>query len=216
LLQHASFVMTAGPTREAIDPVRFLSNRSSGLMGYLLAKALIFAGAQVDLVAGPTALSPPLGAKLHLVESADEMHQAVLACLHPNVHFIGVAAVADFKPAQVADVKIKKQLTAGMVLDLVPGVDILADVFKRRLAKTVIGFAAETHDVLAHARLKLANKADMIIANQVGPGLGFEQLDNVLYVLHHQQEIKLEIASKLSLACQLVTILADFIKEKNK
>ncbi|NDH08548.1 MAG: phosphopantothenoylcysteine decarboxylase, partial [Gammaproteobacteria bacterium] len=174
------------------------------------------AGAKVDLISGPTALPPPLGASFHLVETADKMHQTVLECLHPKAHFIGVAAVADFKPAHVSDAKMKKQQHDGMQLDLVPGIDILEDVFKRRMAKTVIGFAAETDDLLAHARLKLAKKADMIIANQVGPGLGFEQLDNVLYVLHHGQEIKLETASKLSLACQLVTILADFLKDKNK
>ena len=216
VLHGESFVITAGPTREAIDPVRYISNRSSGLMGYHLAKALIFAGAKVDLISGPTALSPPIGASLHRVETADEMHQAVHKCLHPNAHFIGVAAVSDFKPVNIADVKIKKNQQNYIQLDLTAGIDILDDVFKRRLAKTVIGFAAETHDLIAHARVKLVKKADMIIANQVGNGLGFEQLENSLHVLSHGQEIKLETASKLSLACQLVLIIADFLKEKNK
>ena len=116
----------------------------------------------------------------------------------------------------IADVKIKKNQQNYIQLDLTAGIDILDDVFKRRLAKTVIGFAAETHDLIAHARVKLVKKADMIIANQVGNGLGFEQLENSLHVLSHGQEIKLETASKLSLACQLVLIIADFLKEKNK
>lgn len=215
-LQGESFIITAGPTREAIDPVRFISNRSSGLMGYHLAKTLIFAGAKVDLISGPTSLPVPLGVSFHAVETADEMHQAVKSCLHPKANFVGVAAVGDFKPKQVNGSKIKKNQQSTIQLDLTAGIDILDDIFKQRLAKTIIGFAAETDDLLTHARAKLAKKADMIIANQVGPCLGFEQMNNSVYVLHHEQEIKLETTSKLSIACQLVTIISDFLKDRNK
>jgi len=178
-------VVSAGPTYEDIDPVRFIGNRSSGKMGFAVAQAAAKLGAQVVLVAGPVSLPTPDGVTRIDVRSAAQMHEAVLAQLPADI-YIGAAAVADFAPAQAASNKIKK--TAGqdtLSLTLVRTRDILADMAAHPQRPTlVVGFAAETDHVEAYARGKLENKRlDLIAANRVGvSGSGFESDDNTLAV----------------------------------
>ena len=176
-------LISAGPTFEDIDPVRFIGNRSSGKMGFALAAEAARQGADVTLVAGPVSLPTPPRVTRIDVRRATEMHRAVLAALPGQDAYIGAAAVADFMPAQVATGKLKKSAGAP-VLDLVPTPDILAEVAVHpRRPRLVVGFAAETGDLEAQALDKLARKrVDMIAANAVGDGLGFEAEDNALAV----------------------------------
>ncbi len=178
-------LVSAGPTFEDIDPVRFIGNRSSGKMGFAVAEAAAARGAQVTLVAGPVHLPTPAGVQRVDVRSAAQMHAAVLAALPADV-YIGAAAVADFTPKTVAGSKIKKRPGEdGLVLQLVRTADILADVAAHpQRPPLVVGFAAETDDVETYARGKLERKRiDMIAANRVGvAGSGFESDDNALQV----------------------------------
>lgn len=204
------FLVTAGPTREAIDPVRFISNRSSGKMGYAIAQAALEAGHEVVLVSGPVALAAPQGAALVRVNSADEMYDAVHAHLAGIDIAVLCAAVADFKPARYIDRKIKK--TDGIpVIELVPTRDILASLGALREKKILLaGFAAETNDLEKNARAKLAKKqCDAIIGNNVSaPGLGFESDENELTIFIPDQNSKvLPRAAKAELAKSLVKIL---------
>lgn len=184
-LQGVRILVSAGPTYEDIDPVRFIGNRSSGKMGFAVAQAAARRGAGVVLVAGPVALPTPEGVQRIDVRSAAQMHEAVLSQLPADI-YIGAAAVADFAPAQAASNKIKK--TAGqdtLTLTLVRTRDILADIATHaQRPRLVVGFAAETDHVEAYARGKLENKRlDLIAANRVGvPGSGFESDDNTLTV----------------------------------
>ena len=184
-LRGARIVVSAGPTYEDIDPVRFIGNRSSGRMGFAIADAAAQRGAQVVLVAGPVQLDTPAGVARIDVRSAAQMQAAVLAALPADV-YIGAAAVADFAPAQVAPRKLKKSDAGdGLVLELVRTPDILAEVAAHApRPRLVIGFAAETHDLAEHARDKLARKrVDLVAANRVGiAGSGFESEDNALVV----------------------------------
>jgi len=167
-------VITAGPTREPLDPVRFLSNRSSGKMGYALARAAVRRGARVTLISGPTALPPPFGVELVAVETAEQMAAAVQKAFRDATLLIMAAAVGDYRPASVAAAKIKRQ-AAGMRLELESVPDILAQLQPRRPRQLVVGFAAETDDLLARARRKLDSKRlDLIAANLVGPSKGFD------------------------------------------
>jgi phosphopantothenoylcysteine decarboxylase/phosphopantothenate--cysteine ligase len=169
-LQSETVLITAGPTYEPLDPVRFLSNRSSGRMGYALAEEARARGARVILVSGPVALAPPRDCELVAVETAEQMHQAVLDRLSEATVFVSVAAVADYRPRVVAPTKLKKQ-AASLTLELEPTPDILEEVGRLKGARTVVGFAAETGDVVEHARAKLAAKnCDLIVANPVGSG----------------------------------------------
>lgn len=178
-------VVSAGPTFEDIDPVRFIGNRSSGKMGFAVAAAAARRGAEVVLVAGPVALDTPAGVERRDVRSAAQMHQAVLSALPADV-YVGAAAVADFTPARVAGDKIKKMPGGeGLVLELVRTADILADVAAcARRPRLVVGFAAETSDLERNALDKLRRKrVDMIAGNRVGvAGSGFEADDNTLHV----------------------------------
>ncbi len=176
-------LITAGPTRERIDPVRFISNRSSGKMGFAVAAAARAAGADVVLVAGPVALPTPDGVRRVDVESAADMHDAVMRELPGTQIYVSTAAVADYRPAKPADRKIKKTQTS-LDLDLERTVDILAAVSAHPQRPFVVGFAAETNDVEMHARQKLAKKnLDLIAANEVGDDKVFEKDDNALMVL---------------------------------
>lgn len=201
-------MVTAGPTWEPIDPVRFISNRSSGKMGYALALAAHLAGAEVTLISGPTALACPPGVKFHSVQSAQMMHEQVMASLQPGMVFIGCAAVADYAVAKPAKQKIKKSQSPWSIeLELNP--DIISEVVKTKQCAYVVGFAAETTDLLIHARSKLqAKKIDMVVANQVGEDLGFEQDENEVILITAETEVKLPKAHKISLAGQIVAILA--------
>jgi phosphopantothenoylcysteine decarboxylase/phosphopantothenate--cysteine ligase len=203
-------VVSAGPTFEDIDPVRFIGNRSSGKMGFAIAAAAAQRGAEVVLVAGPVALATPDAVRRVDVRSAAQMHDAVLAQLPADV-YIGAAAVADFAPRAIAGSKIKKQAGQdGLTLELVRTPDILADVAAHpRRPRLVVGFAAETDEVERYARDKLARKrVDMIAANRVGvAGSGFESDDNALTVYWPDGERALAPASKTVLAGQLLDLI---------
>jgi phosphopantothenoylcysteine decarboxylase/phosphopantothenate--cysteine ligase len=177
-------LVTAGPTREPLDPVRYLGNRSSGRMGYALAGALAGRGAQVALVSGPSALDAPPGVELVRVQTALEMEAAVMARVHGRDLFVAAAAVADYRPETTAPEKIKKHQGA-ISLQLVRNPDILARVAALPSGPFTVGFAAETHDLEAYAREKLEAKGlDMIAANLVGGTIGgFEREENALLVL---------------------------------
>ncbi|OGK97788.1 MAG: phosphopantothenoylcysteine decarboxylase, partial [Candidatus Rokubacteria bacterium RBG_16_73_20] len=176
-------LVTAGPTREPIDPVRYISNRSSGKMGYSLAAAALRRGARVTLVSGPTALTPPAGAVFVPVQTAEEMREAVLHHLASATIVIKAAAVADYRVRHVAPAKIKGK--RDLALELTPNPDILAEVAARRTGAFVVGFAAETHDVAVHARAKLESKGiDALVANDVSQqGIGFEAEENEVLLL---------------------------------
>ena len=208
-------LISAGPTFEDIDPVRFIGNRSSGRMGFAIAEAAIARGAQVALVAGPVHLATPAGAQRIDVRSAAQMHDAVLSALPADV-YIGTAAVADFTPQQVAGHKLKKvpgQDT--LVLELVKTADILADVAAAaNRPRLVVGFAAETNDVETYARAKLAAKRiDMIAANRVGiAGCGFESDDNTLDVLWADGQRRIGPESKRVVAEGLLDLIEERIQ----
>lgn len=202
-------VVSAGPTFEDIDPVRFIGNRSSGKMGFAIAEAAARRGAQVVLVAGPVSLPTPPGLLQRVdVRSARQMREAVIAQLPADV-YIGAAAVADYAPAEVAPGKIKKK-DEQLTLALVRTPDILAEVaVHARRPTVVVGFAAETHDVEFYARGKLEKKkVDMIAANRVGvSGSGFESDDNALTVYWLDGERALGPAPKTALADQLLDLI---------
>ena len=208
LLAGVNLLITAGPTRERLDPVRYLTNRSSGKMGFAIAAAAREAGAHVTLVTGPVQLPTPAGITRINVESAREMYAAVHRHIADADVFIAAAAVADYQPVKVAKQKIKKQGGA-IKLDLEPAPDIVksvADMAKRPL---VVGFAAETNDVEQNARAKLKRKnLDMIAANQVGEGLAFDCEDNALTVLWPGGKIEIARAPKLQVARELIALIA--------
>lgn len=205
-------VISAGPTYEDLDPVRYVGNRSSGKMGYALAAAAAHQGAQVVLVSGPVQMPTPAGVQRVDVRSAAQMREAVLAALPADI-FIGAAAVADYTPRQVSAQKLKK--TAGsqtLTLELVRTPDILAEVATQtQTLKLVVGFAAETHDVERYARGKLADKRlDLIIANQVGvAGSGFESDQNAATAYWQDGERAFPATAKTELAEQLLALIAE-------
>ncbi|MDX1838585.1 bifunctional phosphopantothenoylcysteine decarboxylase/phosphopantothenate--cysteine ligase CoaBC [Legionella taurinensis] len=209
LLTGRTVMITAGPTWEAIDPVRMITNRSSGKMGYALAAAAQRAGAEVLLISGPSALPVPPGVTAYRVESARDMRKAVMGALKPGMIFIGCAAVADYGIDQPSSEKIKKQQAESLSLTLTKNPDILADVASSGKAAYVVGFAAETTKVVEHARQKLkAKKLDMIIANQVGGNKGFEQDGNEVIVITSQEERTLAFQHKTRIAGEIIAILA--------
>lgn len=208
LLEGRKVVVTAGPTREAIDPVRYITNRSSGKMGYSIAAAAAAQGAEVVLVSGPVNLSAPPGVTLVNVESADDMYAATHARISDAAIFIAAAAVADYRPAAVVEQKIKKKDEA-MSIDLVRCPDILASVAALEAAPFTVGFAAETQSIIEYARGKLEKKnLDMIIANRVGPDCGFDQDDNAATVLWNDGEQRFPTSSKADLAQQLIALIS--------
>jgi phosphopantothenoylcysteine decarboxylase/phosphopantothenate--cysteine ligase len=208
-LRGVKVVVTAGPTREPIDPVRYVTNRSSGKMGYALASAAREAGAEVALISGPVSLTTPRGVVRVDVESAEQMYAAVHERIPDADLFIGCAAVSDYRPEAPSAHKIKRKADA-MNLALVRSPDTLASVAALANAPFTVGFAAETQDVVGHAREKLANKGvDMMAANLVGPGCGFDQETNALTVLWDGGEVQLEQASKPVLARRLIALIAE-------
>ena len=208
-LSGLNVVVTAGPTRERIDPVRFVSNRSSGKMGYAVAKAVADAGAQVTLISGPVNLCAPRGLERVNVETAEQMLAAVSDRLDKAHIFIAAAAVSDYRAAQVACEKIKKTAEA-LTLSLTRTPDILATVGALPQHPFLVGFAAETTDVERHALLKLESKhLDMIAANKVGDGLAFDKDDNALTVLWRGGRREFALTSKAELAQQLVELIAE-------
>lgn len=202
-------MVTAGPTHEALDPVRYITNRSSGKMGYAIAQAATEAGADVILITGPTTLNVPPKAQTKAVVSADEMYEAVMASIAGIDIFIASAAVADYRIEAPAQQKWKKA-DRSLSLTLSPTRDILYDVTARPTPPFTVGFAAETEKLLINARSKLENKSlDMIAANHVGiEGLGFDSDDNELHVLWNGGEAHLAIAAKDVIARQLIALIA--------
>lgn len=210
-LQGVSILLTAGPTREALDPVRFISNRSTGKMGFAIAEAAAAAGARVTVVNGPVSLKSSALIERIEVESAVEMHQAVMGRVRHADIFIATAAVADYRAAHLAEQKIKKTGDK-LTLELVPNPDIVAEVAALRSHRPfTVGFAAETHEVLRYADDKRRRKhLDMIAANQVGvAGSGFESDQNQLHVLWEGGEQSLALADKTLLGQQLLALIAE-------
>ncbi|KRF00521.1 phosphopantothenoylcysteine decarboxylase [Frateuria sp. Soil773] len=210
-LQGLQVVVSAGPTYEDIDPVRFIGNRSSGRMGFAIAAAAAEAGAAVTLVAGPVNLATPAGVAQRIdVRSAAQMQAAVQAAAATAHIYIAAAAVGDYRPAQVAERKLKKQAGTPLTLQLTENPDILAGLSAQSVRPFLVGFAAETHDVADYARAKLQRKGlDMIAANRVGDGLGFEAADNALSLYWADGSAELPRAPKEALARQLVATIAE-------
>jgi phosphopantothenoylcysteine decarboxylase / phosphopantothenate---cysteine ligase len=207
-------VVTAGPTRECIDPVRFVSNRSSGKMGFAVAQAMHAAGAEVVLVTGPVCLSTPPGVRRIDVESCEQMHAAVLCEVAGAAIFVGTAAVADYRPVRCADHKIKK-CSDTLALSMMRTTDILADVALRNPRPFVVGFAAETEALEQHAREKLANKRlDLIAANEVGHTKAFDAEQNSLLLLWPGGRVELPISSKCELARALTGVIIERYLER--
>lgn len=208
-LQGRHVLITAGPTYEPIDPVRFIGNRSSGKMGFAVAQAAQEAGADVTLIAGPVSLPTPTGVKRVDVETAEQMRQAVMRVVAGSDIFISCAAVSDFRPVSAEAEKLKKTTHEHLQLDLEPTADIVSEVAAGENEQLfVVGFAAETRHVADYARDKLRRKKlDMIAANQVGEGKGFAVDDNALQVFWAEGEATLPQAPKKQLARDLMTLI---------
>jgi phosphopantothenoylcysteine decarboxylase/phosphopantothenate--cysteine ligase len=210
-LEGRSILITAGPTREPIDPVRYISNRSSGKMGYAIAEAAKRRGAHVTLVSGPTSLNAPFGVTLMPVVTADEMHAAVMANVAAHQIVIKAAAVADYAPAEVADRKIKKEANGdSLTLTLRKNRDILADLGRQSPRPFIVAFAAETDSVEANAREKLQRKgADLIVANDVSDrAIGFDSDQNEVLVIDRDGALtRIEKTSKLAVANRLLDLV---------
>ena len=213
-------LITAGPTRESIDPIRYITNRSSGKMGYALASEFRAAGAEVHLVSGPTNLPKPQHMTLTYTETADDM----LKTVHNNINdvdiFVSAAAVVDYRPAVFHKNKIKK-LKNDLIIELVKSEDVLASVSELKIAPFTVGFAAETHRLKEYALKKLNDKSlDMIIANKVGPNDGFDQDDNAVNVFWGTSEKIFKKMAKDILAKKLVLLIAEKFQikfeQKNK
>ena len=209
------FVVTAGPTREAIDPVRFISNRSSGKMGYAIAEAALAQGNEVTLISGPAAISPPRGATFVSITTSDELHDAVQRALPTCDVLVMCAAVADYKPAVISPRKMKKR-NAPFALRLIATRDILASLPKDNRRFLVVGFAAETHDLKINASEKLLRKnCDLMVANDVsGKDSGMESDENEVVILFRNGETKkISRAPKRNIARELVKIISKMLEK---
>lgn len=208
-------LITAGPTQEALDPVRYISNHSSGKMGYAIAEAAAAAGADVTVISGPVSIPTPVGATVIPVISALDMHSATMSVAKENDIFIATAAVADFRATSEADHKMKKRAgDEGMTIHLTKNPDILADVVKHHPHLFSVGFAAETQNVEDYARSKLERKGlNLIAANLVGQGKAFGTDDNALLVLGAERRTELPSQSKKCLANALLSIVAEDITQ---
>ncbi len=215
ILSGSRILVTAGPTREAIDPVRYISNRSSGKMGYAVAMAAIEAGAEVSLISGPVNLPQPDRAKVTKVSSASEMYSAVMQKIYDTDIFISAAAVADYSLETISEQKIKKS-SDSFELKLKKNPDILSEVAALQNAPFSVGFAAETENLEDNAQLKLrSKKLDMIAANQVGDEQGFDADSNALMVFWKTGQKQLQQAPKTRLARNLINLIADQYNGKN-
>jgi len=197
-------LITAGPTREKIDPVRYITNRSSGRMGFALAEAALRRGARVLLVSGPVAIQPPGGAELTKVETAEQMREAVLNLLPQASIVIKTAAVSDYRPKAMAPQKMKR--TGPLAMELEPTADILAEIAKRKRDQTVVGFAAETENVLENARKKLTAKSlDAIVVNDVSrDGVGFDSDCNAVTIITHDDVLEVPETTKWEVAQRVI------------
>ncbi|HMC22886.1 MAG TPA: bifunctional phosphopantothenoylcysteine decarboxylase/phosphopantothenate--cysteine ligase CoaBC, partial [Thermoanaerobaculia bacterium] len=211
-LEGRSVLVTAGPTREPIDPVRYVSNRSSGKMGYALAEAAQRRGAAVMLVSGPTSLPAPAGVNITRVTTASQMHDAVMQNLPASQIVIKAAAVADFTPAATAAQKIKKEQGNELTLTFEKAPDILSSIAAASPRPFIVAFAAETESLEANAREKLMRKkADLIVANDVGdPSIGFDSDQNeVLVIARDGQTLKIEKAPKFVVANRILDLVVE-------
>lgn len=210
-------LVTAGPTQEAIDPVRYLTNRSSGKMGYAIAEAALHRGARVILVSGPVSIEPPQKAEIVRLKTADEMKAAVVKYLPEASIVIKAAAVADYRVRQTADQKLKRR--GPLTLELEPTADILVEIAARRTAQQVIiGFAAETEDVLENGRRKMQNKKlDAIVINDVSqPGIGFDSDNNAVTILTRQEVIEIPRIEKTEVAQRILDVALKLQKAERR
>jgi phosphopantothenoylcysteine decarboxylase/phosphopantothenate--cysteine ligase len=211
-------LVSAGPTREFFDPVRFVSNPSSGKMGYALANAAVQRGWMVDLVSGPVALPDPGGVKVTRVVTGDEMYHAIDSRFDGCDILIMTAAIIDYRPRTVADHKIKK-FELDMVVEMEPVIDVLATVARRKAHQVVVGFAAETDHLERYATDKLLRKnADFIVANHIGgPDSAFERDDNTVYVYSKSGDpLVLGPLPKTDLACRLLDLFAPSLPQSRQ
>ncbi len=209
-LSGKKITITAGPTREQIDPVRFISNNSSGKMGYAMADAAIEAGASVNLISGPVSIKPNKHVNLINVNSAEEMLNKVIDSMSDSDIFIGCAAVSDFKPSNYSDIKIKKEDMDDIDIHLEKNEDILTFVASEFTSSYVVGFAAETSDVKSNAKRKLKSKdLDMIISNDVSDkSIGFDVDDNEVNVITNKETIFLKKDKKIRIAREILKIIS--------
>jgi phosphopantothenoylcysteine decarboxylase/phosphopantothenate--cysteine ligase len=193
-------LVTAGPTREKIDPVRYITNRSSGRMGYAIAEAALRRGARVLLVSGPVAIAPPSTAEVTRVETAEQMHAAVVKLLPESTIVVKTAAVSDFRAKSAEGQKIKRK--GPMSLELEPTADILAELGRNKTSQIIVGFAAETENVLENARKKLTSKSlDAIVVNDVSrEGVGFDSDRNAVTIITHDEVVEVPETSKWEVA----------------
>ena len=210
-LSGKTITITAGPTREQIDPVRFISNNSSGKMGYSLAHAAIEAGASVNLVSGPVSLEADKSINLYKINSASEMMNVVMECMDSSDIFIGCAAVSDYKPADYSENKIKKDEMPHLEIELKKNEDILKNVATNFSSSYVVGFAAETSDINNNAMQKLKSKnLDMIISNDVSDkSIGFNVDDNEVTVITCDEKIFIKKDKKIRIAREILKIIAN-------
>lgn len=214
LLAGKKILITAGPTREKIDPVRYISNRSSGKMGFSIAEAARDEGGLVSLISGPVSLKTPNEIKRINVESADEMFNEVNKVVKNFDFFISTAAVADFKPEKIENQKIKKEKKSNnLSMELIENKDILKSISLKKGDLKVIGFAAETQDVVKNAKKKLnEKKLDLIIANDVSdPSIGFDSDENEVYLITKKIEKKIEKISKKKLSRSIIEFIAKYL-----
>jgi phosphopantothenoylcysteine decarboxylase/phosphopantothenate--cysteine ligase len=207
-------LITAGPTREKIDPARYLTNRSSGRMGYAMAEGALRRGARVLLVSGPTALTPPGAAELTRVESAEQMRDAVLGLLPQATIVIKTAAVSDYRAKAASPQKIKRK--GPITLELEPTADILREISLRKQAQIVVGFAAETENVLENARQKLASKhLDAIVVNDVSrEGIGFDSERNEVTIITHDEVVEVPETTKWEVAQRVLDQVVRLLEQR--
>lgn len=214
-LSGKTITITAGPTREQIDPVRFISNNSSGKMGYSIAEAAIKYGAQVNLVTGPVSLNADKSINLHKINSASEMLDEVIKCMKSSDIFIGCAAVSDYKPSDYSIKKIKKEDNSSLDIELEKNEDILKYVSDNFSESYIVGFAAETSDVIENAKKKLLTKnLDMIISNDISDkSIGFDVDENEVNVITKDETLLLKKDKKIRIARQILKIISENINK---
>ena len=216
ILSGKSVLITAGPTKEPIDPVRFITNRSSGKMGYSLAEAAIDAGAIVTLITGPVDIEPPMKCNTIPVETAKEMHEAVMHHVNKKDIYIGTAAVSDYRPARRNETKLKKDDKGSpLILELVENQDILKSVSELDERPYVVGFAAETNDLIKNAKTKFKNKGlDLVVANDVSDkSIGFDSDDNAVTLITKRRNLAIEKESKRKIAKKIIKLIAEEIDD---
>lgn len=214
ILRNNKVLITAGPTRENIDPVRYLSNYSSGKMGYAIASAAIAAGAHTTLVSGPTNLTPPANCNFIAVKSAQQMFTEVQKNIDKNTIFISCAAVADYTIDQAHE-KIKKSAHNTLDLQLRKNPDILKEMSLNKLGKYHVGFAAETQNLMQNAHDKFISKQlDMLVANQVGENIGFESDENSVTIITANDKLQIENSSKIAIAASIIQKITQDIRNK--